>query len=83
MVAQYFKIELAQLDYTEVLNLCNKSNVADLYKSYFVKVADIDFTRDHKGTLCKRLLWQHWFKLGFRGQKKTPIKHDDPDQEPN
>ena len=80
VVAQYFKIEVAQLDYKEVLNLFNKSNVAELYKSCFVKVADIDFTRDYKGTLCKRLLWQYLLKQGFREQKDTD-KHDDPNQE--
>ena len=80
VVAQYFKIELAQLDYKEVLKLFNKSNVAELYKSCFVKVADIDFTRDYKGTLCKRLLWQYLLKQGFREQKDTD-KNDDPNQE--
>jgi hypothetical protein len=80
LVAQYFKIELSQLDYKDVLNLFNKTNVAELYKSYFVKVADIDFTMDYEGTFCKKLLWTYLLKQGFREQKDTD-KLDDPAQE--
>jgi hypothetical protein len=80
LVAQYFKIELSQLDYKDVLNLFNKTNVAELYKSYFVKVADIDFTMDYEGTFCKTLLWTYLLKQGFREQTDTD-KLDDPAQE--
>jgi hypothetical protein len=79
LVAQYFQVELSQLNYKDVLEVFNPENITDLYKSYYLKVADIDFTQDYR-TFCKRLLWNYLLKQGFREQRDTD-KLDDPAQQ--
>ena len=64
VVAQYFKIELAQLGYTEVLKLCNKSNVADLHQSYFVCGRYRFYKRSHRHAMQTASL-SVFIKTGF------------------
>ena len=56
VIGQYLKIELSQLEYKDVLKLFNKDVIEELYNNCFVKIADIDFTRDMAGSFNKKTI---------------------------
>jgi hypothetical protein len=52
--AQYFKVELSNLSYEEVLRIFNSKNLEDLTTN-FIFIADIDFTKDFRCSFDKKL----------------------------
>ena len=56
--AQYFKVELANLEYEDVIKLFNIKNIKDLTDN-FVHIGDVDFTQDFKGSFNKQEIINH------------------------
>ena len=70
--AQHYTIELSTQEFITVLNLSELYNVAELEKLFYT-IADIDFTIDYKGCVCKTLMWKSLVSIGFT-EAKTKIK---------
>lgn len=77
---QVFKIELADLKYIDVVNLFTLENTEDLRRDY-IKIADIDFTRDYSGSLDKELLKEYLINCGFREEESKNIFNLEDDTE--
>ena len=69
-IAQYFKIELSNLDYKAIITWFSKGNIQRLNDN-FIYIADIDFTRDYTGSFSTYVIIEHLLDLGFRMEKSN------------